>query len=226
MASLVFVVLLTCAPVREDSAPLVSSEVPFTAPRAYHEINRDLRDAMKRESLAESKAQRSDAIYDLVDLYGELKHDPRLETAPTLQQYKAKLWSRLVRVKNDLRREIARAQTDDTDRGQLPQASRVDADAAAAGLASQLAFVSYSLGGPGQVLADTGGAFGGGAVRDYGADLVALIERTIAPDSWDVNGGPGSIVYYAPLQVLVVRATSEVHQKIGGAVGGIRAAGR
>jgi hypothetical protein len=55
---------------------------------------------------------------------------------------------------------------------------------------------------------------------------VALIERTINPNFWEVVGGPGSIVYYAPLQCLVVRATAEVHENIGGSVGDVRAAGR
>jgi len=49
---------------------------------------------------------------------------------------------------------------------------------------------------------------------DYGPHLVALIQRTIAPEFWNVNGGPGIIVYYPPLRVLVVRATSQVHGQI------------
>jgi len=64
------------------------------------------------------------------------------------------------------------------------------------------------------------------AIPDYGPSLVALIERTIAPEFWDTNGGPGSIVYYQPLMCLVVRATSEIHHLIGGATGALRAAGR
>jgi len=55
--------------------------------------------------------------------------------------------------------------------------------------------------------------------------LVNLIERTIAPDKWDTVGGPFSIMYYAPLKVLVVRATDEVHHRVGDALGGLRAAG-
>jgi hypothetical protein len=51
-----------------------------------------------------------------------------------------------------------------------------------------------------------------------------LIERTINPDFWDVNGGPGTIMYYPNLQCLVIRATGEVHEKIGGVVGGVRRA--
>ena len=52
-----------------------------------------------------------------------------------------------------------------------------------------------------------------------------LIERTINPAFWDVNGGPGTIVYYAPLQCLVVRATAEVHGDVGRVVGDLRKVG-
>jgi len=37
-----------------------------------------------------------------------------------------------------------------------------------------------------------------------------------------VAGGPGAIFYYPQLQVLVIRATAEVHDDVGGLVGGLR----
>ncbi len=64
----------------------------------------------------------------------------------------------------------------------------------------------------------------GGAAgpADYGQDLVDLIQKTIHPDFWDVNGGPGTIVYFSPLRCLVVRATHEVHGDVGGLIRGVR----
>ena len=47
-------------------------------------------------------------------------------------------------------------------------------------------------------------------------ELIALIQDTIAPDSWDVRGGKGTIRYYPNFHVLVVRNTAEVHRQIGG----------
>jgi hypothetical protein len=92
---------------------------------------------------------------------------------------------------------------------------------AADSLASSLALLDQIQGGPGYLL-----AHGGGPIpADNGRDLVELIERTINPAFWDVVGGPGTIVYYAPLQCLVVRATAETHGKIGGVLGDLRAAG-
>jgi hypothetical protein len=63
---------------------------------------------------------------------------------------------------------------------------------------------------------------GGAAVRDDGRQLVELIQQTIAPSSWDVNGGPGTVMYYPPLRVLVIRQTGETHGVIGDVLGGLR----
>lgn len=62
----------------------------------------------------------------------------------------------------------------------------------------------------------------GGAAQDEGQALVDLIEATIAPESWDVNGGPGTIKYWPAWHVLVVRQTDEVHEQLGGVVHGMR----
>jgi len=62
------------------------------------------------------------------------------------------------------------------------------------------------------------GAFGGaaGANDDYGEELVELIQITISPKTWDVNGGPGAIYYWRPGRALVVTAPGEIHDQIGG----------
>jgi hypothetical protein len=58
------------------------------------------------------------------------------------------------------------------------------------------------------------GSAGGGPDMAGARELVELIRTTIAPETWDVNGGRGSIIYYSPLKVLVIRQTSEVHELI------------
>lgn len=55
----------------------------------------------------------------------------------------------------------------------------------------------------------------GGGEAARAAELVELIQTTIAPESWDVNGGKGSIYYFSLLRVLVVRQTGEVHHQVG-----------
>ena len=58
--------------------------------------------------------------------------------------------------------------------------------------------------------------------RDYGLELVELIQHTIAPQTWDVNGGNGTIIYFAPRHAIVVRQTDDVHEDLGGILRGLR----
>ena len=96
-----------------------------------------------------------------------------------------------------------------------------------------LGVLHQHLGGPGAALAGgirgggvaLPGAAGGGAVEDYGEELVELIQQVIAPQSWDVNGGPGVAFYFRPLRVLVIRQTAEIHGRLGDVVGQLRQAG-
>ncbi len=60
---------------------------------------------------------------------------------------------------------------------------------------------------------------------DYGQHLVDLIQKTIAPSTWDVNGGLGSIYYWRPGRALVVRQTGEVHDNMGGVLDQLRRVG-
>lgn len=205
-----------------DTVESSASQDSTPEQRPYHEINRELREGLQHEATARTKPDRAAAIYQLTVLYGELRRDPRLIESETLTSYKNLLWGRLTKVKKDLQREFNRA---DEDLAAEVKAAE-SADEVTASLSDSLSLVGYSSGGPAHLISQVGGSRGGGAIPDYGPSLVALIERAIAPEFWDVVGGPGTIVYYAPLRVLVVRATSEVHRDIGGALGGIRAAGR
>jgi hypothetical protein len=46
--------------------------------------------------------------------------------------------------------------------------------------------------------------------------LIDLIQATISPETWDINGGRGSIVYFANGHALVVSAPGDVHDDLGG----------
>ncbi len=75
-------------------------------------------------------------------------------------------------------------------------------------------FAGAGFGGPGM----SGGMMGGGGPYgfDHGPELVDLIQQTISPQTWDVNGGPGVIYYWRPGRAMVIRQTGEVHRQIGG----------
>lgn len=72
--------------------------------------------------------------------------------------------------------------------------------------------MSKFTGGPVQVWSHVGGNFA--PPWDHGPELVALIERTIDPQSWKTNGGDGVIHYYRPLRILVVTASSSVQDDL------------
>lgn len=78
-------------------------------------------------------------------------------------------------------------------------------------------------GGGGGGMFGQGGGQGGGQQGDQGDNmageqqlekLIDLIEQTVEPDSWQKNGGTGSI--FAFQRMLVVRNTILVHQRLGG----------
>ena len=188
--------------------------------RRYHEINRDLRALLREQATAKTPGQQTLVIRKLVRLYGEICQHPDLATSDTLKSYRIKLRGRLLRIQQELERDIARQEKRSGQPAGGISSARL-ADAATKAMADQLSLIGYSLGGPGKVFSQ-GGAMG---PPDYGPALVELIQRTIAPGFWDVNGGPGTIVYYAPLRALVVRATGEIHGNVRGALGGLRRAG-
>ena len=68
----------------------------------------------------------------------------------------------------------------------------------------------------GQAAAVTGIPRASGIPTDFGPELVELIEATISPATWRINGGSSAIVYYSPLHVLVVSAPDDVHAQVGG----------
>ncbi len=57
------------------------------------------------------------------------------------------------------------------------------------------------------------GGLGGAAAADFDS-LIELITTTVAPDTWDEVGGPGSISSFETNLSLVVSQTQEVHEQI------------
>jgi len=51
---------------------------------------------------------------------------------------------------------------------------------------------------------------------DHGQELVELIENTIAPDTWAVHGGEGTIYYFRPSFALIVNQSANEHDQLGG----------
>jgi hypothetical protein len=219
MSFLVVALTLLALPGAE---PCRSSE--GAKPRGFDQWNSDLQASMRREACAKTRAQRAAAITQLCELYRQLAADPRLPASPTLQGYLAKLRRRLATVERDLKREIAQqaAPTAGGDRKTRKQ-GRPPTEEGANSLADLSAGPS---GGAAVAVSDIGASGGAAGPQDYGPALVALIQRTITPALWDVNGGPGTIIYYPPCHALVVRATTEMHEDVVKVLKGLRDAAK
>lgn len=194
-----------------------------SAQTPLHEFNNEISALFKQEAAAKDLPARAAPIRQMCALHARIVSDERYATSDKLKEYRARLWSRLKKVRDELKREIARESDGKETTADLDVLESADelSVAAAESLADSLSLSQHSQGGAANLL-----SFGGDAISDNGRELVELIQRTINPAFWDVVGGPGTIVYYAPLQCIVVRATSEIHGNVGGALGGLREAGK
>lgn len=210
-----------------DDAATVRRSRPAT-PRerpGFHDFQQRITELLKQEAQAADAASRAAAVRAMCDLHRQIVRDARYSTSDVLKEYRGRLWSRLTKIKSELKQQLARDAKENKetlDDVALLESANSASLAAADSLAASLSLLDQTQGGPGYLLS-YGGAPG---TPDNGRELVALIERTINPAFWDVAGGPGTIVYYAPLQCLVVRATAEIHGNVGGLIGDLRAAGR
>jgi len=211
MAVLPLLVVLSLGAPDSAAAP---SQVPF------HEYQQQVSDLLKRESQGKTDRARAAAVAEMCHLHGEIVHDARYSDSDVLKEYRSRLWSRLTKVKGELKAQLAR---DRKNRAALDTLQVLESANSANVAAADLLATSLALAGELQGAGTPFLALGGApAPPDWGPDLVDLIERTINPAFWDVVGGPGTIIYYRPLQCLVVSATAEVHGNIGNLLGGIR----
>lgn len=146
----------------------------------------------------------------MVDWFAILRSDPRWRSSELLRGAAGSVAVRLRSAAKTIERSLA-----DEDRP-----TRHDRDAWAAEIARHrqrmLPTSSAAVHPPtaAQDFASSIGAAGGGNRAGEAAQLIALIETVIRPDFWESRGGPGTIVYFAARRVLVVSATSDVHQRL------------
>lgn len=157
------------------------------------------------------------AAGELLNLYGKLRSDNSLPQT-TRNELEMKVRWRLARLAEQIAHHHARQARSATHQRAGPKGLASGGDHRAndrPGGLGQAAPGAWGqgnrqLGGPAAAM-PPGGNF---AAPDYGPDLVDLIQRTIAPNSWDIRGGPGSIYYWRPGRALVVRQTTAVHEAV------------
>jgi hypothetical protein len=179
----------------------------------------DAQQVLRDEAVAQNRQQREAAIRALIRLYQDAVTHPKLASSETLQRNVLRLRGRLRRVARQLRQAEDQGKSDQP--GRQPEAARrpPEAKPRTRVLAQQQGGIRPVARGQGRAA-----ALGQPQPADYGLALVDLIERTISPPIWDVNGGPATVVYFAPRHALVVRAPSPAQRDVSRLVRDLRQA--
>jgi hypothetical protein len=187
--------------------------------RSLTAIQRDVYAALREEAVSRREGPNAAEVIRLVELYREMAAHPKRDESKFLAELGLKVRARLRDVCQHIERKHARAGR--------PAKNQADAPADVIPETHVLGQQLGPGGGvPGQGLGGqpAGGRPAAGQAFDYGPELADIIRSVISPSTWDINGGRGAVVYYAPLRVLVVSAPDEVHPQIGNLLGQMRAA--
>jgi len=215
---------------RYAPATAAVAEQPAAAPRTGAALRDAVREALRRWAKP-SDQQAEQAACEFLGLFGELQRDTSLAKAQR-DELRGKLRSRLSNLAQQIgkhaaaerrlaKRDLPRALSGGKGAGVLAQWGGMG-PAGFGGMAGGMGPAGFGGMMPGNM---AGMGAGAPVVTDYGQDLVELIQAVIAPHTWDVNGGPGSIYYWRPGRAIVVRASDEVHNDIGGLMGQLQRAG-
>jgi hypothetical protein len=210
--------------VAQSATPLAhsSSAQAKQNPRSISAIQADVHMALHEEAATRRAGNNTPQVLRLVDIYREMAAHPQRDISFTLRELGQQVRTRLVTLKDHINRHSGQAAMRATKKTTIATSlatpeSRI--------LAQQLPAPAKPV-NPNQPAAAPANTTSARRPTDYGLELIALIEATISPDTWNINGGPGAIVYYEPLRAIVVSAPEDVHTEIGGALGQLRAAGQ
>jgi len=222
------------------TAAVTSTTVPEKKPQA---LRKAFHAALAGEATAPNKKEWHAAVRRLIKVYGEIKRSKslsrkeRTRLLTIMRMRLAKAQKKLTPKKTKThKKSVAKKPVDDGDHLlsadiEAVQAARQVIPAMAA-MQNQLRHrpnhnmnhQNRPMNRAAGIAGRPHGAMAGGAA-DGGEALVELIQKTIAPATWEINGGKGTIYYFHQRKVLVIRQTSEVHGEMGGLIDGLRRAG-
>jgi hypothetical protein len=193
------------------------------AVKSAHELRDAIHTALTAEARADARVEHLQAVAAIVRLYGELKENPHVAYRERVR-LRAKLRSRLRRVASDMKRdwENSNSAKQDPDiaavRGAAGgQAQRDPGQALVEMIESTIRSETWAArGGKGTIAVHPSGPAGGGAgvvgrggfggaigggggvngAAAQAESLIELIQTTVRPESWEVNGGRGTIMYW------------------------------
>jgi hypothetical protein len=169
-----------------NAGPAIAQSPPVVQQQTPAEFLETIRDALRRWAQAEDN-QAEAASRELLALYEQLGTNDRLPST-LREQYRGKIRGRLEKLAEQIGRTVS-PPVQAPPRQRPPVAGTMNAVDAVIG----------------QIGAMRRPATTAPYATESGEALIDMIQRTIAPESWDVNGGRGSIFYWAPGQALIVR---------------------
>ena len=162
--------------------------------RSLSAIQVDVHAALRAEAVTRRRGKNAPEVVRLIALYREMAAHPQRDKSAMLAKLGLRLRSRLEKVRDHIERKYTQ-----TDRGAKRQE-----------IPSTLVLPESSVLAQ-QVAVQAGGAFGQAAQQgadatiDYGPELVEIIQQTISPATWNINGGNGAIIYFTPRRALVIQ---------------------
>ena len=229
---LIAIVLVALQPVFGNVLLANSNSEQDIVLKKVADYRKDLKTFVKR-SKSKDEAIRFGAVINLCLLHTEIVEDERFESNQQLQGFRAIASDRLNKCRKEIELEMLRADRAAKKKGGQRSNEPEPSEAKEGETPYQLyqkiiaqdmqAIVSIT-GGPLNLWQYTGNP--AGPLCDYGPDLVNLIETTINPDFWRRNGGNGIIEYYQPLRIIVVGASSQIHNEISDLLSTLRSNGR
>jgi hypothetical protein len=197
---LIAVLALSGSPLGGEDSTAVSAKPQAAMARTGNALRDAVQDAIRRWGRVRAQELRP-AAKELLPLYLELQHDKEL-TPSVREELRAKVRRRLLDIAAQLRVRPAESVAIPGDRDR-PLAQR-------------------ALNSPVNRAAGNNGS----GQDDNGADLADLIQQVVSPQTWEANGGRGSIYYWPPSHAMVIRQTQDVHDEIGEVLLQLRRAGQ
>lgn len=210
-------VWLVCAnaPADETRAEVAAQAEAPPAPvmRQGNELMEEFRAITKKWKTIKPE-QAEDAAHDYLSLYEELLADTQLPT-PTRKRLQGTVKTRLGNISQTLNRNVAKSRVAPSAEAASATVQRVTLPDDKTTVAAQRGVGNWNSGNVNTDDYDRRGRMGA-------EQLIEVIKTTISPDSWEDNGGNGTIMYWGAQRYLIIRQTQEVHEQIGGVMGQLR----
>jgi len=169
-------------------------------------LSQQVKSLLCKHAQADSVSDQVALTLDIVSLVKQLSSDPRFPRSRQMNQLRTALFTRLRSIRKDVEADIRRQKRKPTINASKRGPENIEINPTILAQLNQVANGNANL--PGGNLANAG------QLPDYAPMLIEVIQQTISPPSWDVNGGASSIQYWRPGMALVVRAPDGLHREM------------